>query len=349
MGVSRDASKEDIKKAYRKLAHKHHPDKGGDEATFKKISEAYHVLSDDGKRAQYDRFGKAGPGMGGGAGANQGASGFEGFSGEGFDFDFGDIFEEFFGFRERGSRRKEKGEDIKVRISTDILNILKDEKKVIDVMKLVVCAECNGRGDLSTSGGKKCDTCDGRGRVKKEARSFLGAFSQIVACRDCNGEGVIPEKRCSACQGEGRVKKSEKVGITIPAGIDSGQTLKVEGKGNAGRKGSPPGDLYVEVFVENKTSFERKGEDLYCTVPVNYTQLALGDKIDIKLLSGKSISLKIPAGTNPGKGFRISGKGLPRISGHGQGDLYVRVNVEVPKKLTKEQRELLKKLKEKGV
>ncbi len=354
LGISRDASKEEIKKAYKKLAHKHHPDKGGDEETFKKISEAYHVLSDDNKRAQYDRFGRSGPGMG--AGANQGTSGFEGFGGfSEADFDFGDIFEEFFGGggfdRRRGFKRdrKRKGEDIKIRITTSLEKVLKEEKKEVDISRLSTCGDCNGKGDTSSSGGRTCPSCKGKGKVEKEVNTFLGTFAQAVVCNECEGEGSIPEKKCYTCQGEGRVKKKERISITVPAGIDSGQTIKVEGEGNAGRKGGPAGDLYVEVLVENKTDFERKGENLYFTTPVTYTQLTLGDKVDITLLSGKKISLKIPAGTDPGKVFRVSGKGLPRISGYGSGDLYVRLKVKVPKKLNKKQKELLESLKKEGM
>ncbi len=347
LGVSKDASKEEIKKAYRKLAHKHHPDKGGDEATFKKISEAYHVLSNEKKRAEYDRFGKEGAARGG---AWQGAGGFGNFSQADFDFsDFGDIFEEFFGFGGGPRRRKARGEDIKIQYTTTLEKVMQNEKKKIDLERLISCAECSGRGDTSSSGGKRCSTCEGKGRIRKETGTFLGAFSQVTTCHDCGGEGVVPEKKCNVCLGEGRVKKKEKLEFTIPAGIDSGQTLKVEGQGNAGRRGNPPGDLFVEIFVENKTNFERKGRDLYHTAHVTYTQIALGDKIEIDLLSGKKITLKIPAGTAPEKVFRISGKGVPHLSGYGKGDLYVRLKVKVPQKISQKQKKLLEDLKKEGI
>ncbi len=343
LGVSRDASKDEIKKAYRKLAHKHHPDKGGDENTFKKISEAYHVLSSDKKRSDYDRYGRSGPGSG------AGAQGGYGFSHGGFDFDFGDIFEEFFGFGRGPRRRKRKGEDIAVRVATKLSKVIQDEEKTINISKLVFCKQCQGKGSAPEAQIKTCATCGGKGKVKKETGTFLGAFAQIITCQDCEGEGSVPEKKCSACMGEGRVKKNEKISFTVPAGVDSGQTLRIQGKGNAGRKGSPAGDLLIEIYVENDTDFERKGVDLYFTRKINFSEAVLGGKIDIKLLTGKSVSLKIPSGTPSGKVFRLSGKGLPRVSGYGQGDLYVAVEVAVPRKLTRKQKEILEELKKEGV
>ncbi len=343
LGVSRDASKEEIKKAYRKLAHKHHPDKGGDEKTFKKISEAYHTLSDDGKRRQYDAFGKSGPSTGGASGAG----GFGGFSQE--DFDFGDIFEEFFGFGRGPRKKRRKGEDIGIRIVTSLENVIKDEKKKIKLEKLFPCDKCDGSGDEKGAKKKTCSTCKGQGKVRKESGSFLGSFAQITVCPDCEGEGSTSDKKCTACHGEGRVKRGKEMEFTIPAGIDSGQTLRVEGAGNAGRKGTPPGDLLVEIVVENKTAFKRRGENLYYEAKVSYAQAVLGDKIEITLLSGKKVNLKIPEGSKPGDVIRMSGRGVPKLSGYGQGNLYVTLKVDVPKKLTKKQKELLQELKEEGL
>ena len=347
LGVSRSATKDEIKKAYRKLAHKHHPDKGGDEATFKKISEAYHVLSDDKKRQQYDSFGKSGSSAGASSGPS--AGGFGGFSEA--DFDFGDIFEEFFGFGggPRQRKKKAKGEDIRVRIVTSLERVIKDEKRKIKLEKLFSCEKCGGVGDEKGAKKKTCSTCNGQGKVKRESGTFLGSFAQITVCPECEGEGTVSDKKCDACYGEGRVKKAKEVEITIPAGIDTGQVLRVEGGGNAGRKGTPPGDLLVEIVVENKTKFKRKGADLYYEVPVSYAQAALGDKVEIKLLSGKSVNLKIPGGSKPGDIIRMSGKGLPKLSGYGQGNLYVTFRIDVPKKLTKKQKELLQDLKKEGL
>lgn len=345
LGVSRNATKDEIKKAYRKLAHKHHPDKGGEEKTFKKISEAYHVLSNDKKREQYDAFGKSGPSAGG---SGYGTGGFGGGYSQA-DFDFGDIFEEFFGFGRGPRQKKRKGEDIGIRFLTSLENIIKDEKKKVKLEKLVSCEKCAGSGDEKGAKRKTCPTCKGKGKIRKESGTFLGSFAQIITCPDCEGEGNVSDKKCAVCHGEGRVKKAQEVEFTIPAGIDTGQTLRVEGGGNAGRKGTPAGDLLVEIVVENKTNFKRKGADLYYESKISYTQAALGDKIEIKLLSGKNVTLKIPEGSKPGDIIRISGKGLPRLSGYGQGNLYVVLRIDIPKKLTKKQKDLLKELQKEGM
>jgi molecular chaperone DnaJ len=342
LGVSRGASKEEIKKAYRKLAHKHHPDKGGDEKTFKKISEAYHTLSNDKKREQYDMFGKSGPGAGTSGGSGTGFGG--GFSRA--DFDMSDIFEEFFGFgRRQGSKRKKKGEDIAVRVTTKLEEVVKDREKKILIEKLVSCDSCTAKGFVHDSKMKKCSSCDGVGKV----RTAIGPFSQISTCPECEGAGEIPEKRCSSCGGEGRVKQKKEIKFIIPAGIDSGQTLRIGGQGNAGRRGSPPGDLLVEIFVENNSNFKRNGAHLYSDAQILLTQATLGDKIEVGLLGGKKILLKIPPGTSSGSTFKIPGKGLPRVSGYGQGDLYINVKIKIPKKLSKKQKELLQELKKEGV
>ncbi len=335
LGVPKSATKEEIKKAYRKLAHQHHPDKGGDEKKFKKISEAYHVLIDEKKRAQYDQFGKAGPGMGG---SGQ-SSGFGGFTHA--DFDMGDIFGDLFGFGRSSQKRRGRGEDISIRITTNITDIFEDQEKNIRLDRLSSCSSCDGKGYPSSSKLKKCSTCHGEGRVK----TTIGPFSQLSICPECNGAGEIPEKKCSTCHGEGRLKEKKEVKFTVPAGISTGQTLRIQGAGNAGKGGFPAGDLLVEIFVENNTSFERRGDDLYYKTKIKFTQAALGDKVEINLLTKKKIALKIPAGTNNGKIFRISKKGIPKLSGYGHGDLYVTVEVEVPQKLNKKQKELLEKLK----
>ncbi len=349
LGVDRNASKDKIKKEYRKLAHKHHPDKGGDEKTFKKISEAYHVLSNDKKREQYDRFGKSGPGAGGAGfgGSGEGFGGFEGFSQEGFDF--GDIFEDFFGFGRGPKRRRQKGEDLKVRIITSLEKVIKDEKRDVTIEKLVLCNSCGGSGDEKGAKKKNCDSCKGEGRVKKETGTFFGAFSQIVTCPDCDGEGSVSDKKCGSCHREGRVSKKEKIDFVIPAGIDNGQTLKVDGKGNAGRRGNPSGDLYIEIVVENKTKFERKGADLYYKAKIKFSQAVLGDTVELKLISGKIITLKIPEKSFSGKIIRISGKGLPKLSGYGYGNLYVVLEIDIPQKITKKQKDILRELGKEGL
>ncbi len=352
LGVSKTASKDEIKKAYRKLAHKHHPDKGGDEKTFKKISEAYHTLSDDNKRAQYDTWGKSGSGMGGQTGSRPGGGfGFDNKSGAGFDFDFGDIFEEFFSFGQRGGGRRrgrggrERGEDIKIKITVALSEVIKNNERTVHVSKMNSCTECKGSGDAPGAKKEDCKTCQGQGKV----RTSIGPFTQVVICPECQGEGKISDKKCSSCKGEGRKETKEEIKFTVPAGIDSGQVIRVEGKGNAGRKGNPPGDLLVEITVRNDTKFKRQGADLYYDADLKYTQLLLGGEIDITLLSGKSISVKIPAGTSPETIFRISGKGLPYLSSYSTGNLYVKAKVHVPKKANKKQKEILQKLQEEGL
>ncbi len=349
LGVDRNASKDEIKKAYRKLAHKHHPDKGGDEKEFKKISEAYHVLSSDKKREQYDRFGKAGPGAGFGGAENsgEGFGGFDGFSQGGFDF--GDIFEDFFGFGGGPKKRRKSGEDLKIRVTTSLEKVIKDEKREMTIEKLVLCNSCNGSGDEKGAKKEKCSSCKGEGRIRKETGTFFGAFSQIVSCPDCEGEGSVSNKKCKDCHGEGRISKKEKISFVIPAGIDSGQTLKIDGKGNAGRRGNPPGDLYIEIDVENKTKFKRKGADLYYDANIKFSQAVLGDTVELKLISGKVISLKIPEKSFSGKIIRLSGKGLPKLSGYGQGNLYIILNIEIPQKITKKQKEILQELHKEGL
>jgi molecular chaperone DnaJ len=340
LGVEKNASKEEIKKAYRKLAHKHHPDKGGEEKTFKKISEAYSVLSNDKKREQYDMFGKSGPSMG-----NAGASGFGDFSYN----DFGDIFEEFFGFGRGPQKQNRKGEDIKIRINTTIKKVFSNEEMSVRISRMVSCSVCDGTGDVPGTKRKTCSMCNGKGRIRKETGTFLGAFAQVVTCPECGGEGTVSEKKCSSCKGEGRIRKEEEVKFTIPQGIDSWQVLRVQGKGNAGKKGTPSGDLLVEVIVDNNTNFNRKGADLYYKTQISYTQAVLGDKIEINLLSGKKIELKIPAGTQSMKVFRISQKGIPHLSSHSFGDLYVTIEVVTPKKITKKQKDILEELKKEGL
>ncbi len=342
--VDKTASKEEIKKAYRKLAHKHHPDKGGDEAKFKKISEAYAVLSNDEKRKQYDMFGRSGPTNNTGQGTS--GFGFNGFHTADFDFDVGDIFGDFFNFGGQGRRKKSnRGEDIVIRVNTTLKDVLEDNLKKINISKLVSCTACKGSGSEKDAKTKKCTNCNGQGKI----RAQVGPFTQIKTCPKCEGEGEIIDKPCKKCGGDGRVKETKEVTITIPAGIDSGQAFRVSGEGNVGKKGEPAGDLIVEVFVKNNTSFTREGNNLYKKIKINYTQAVLGDKVDVDLLSGKKIALKIPSGTSSGKTLRVSGKGLPQVGGYGYGDLLVTVDVNIPNKINKKQQKILEELKKENL
>ena len=353
LGISRDASPEEIRKAYHKLAHKYHPDKGGDEKKFKEIAEAYQVLSNKEKRAQYDRFGRTfEAGQGFQSGFDSGAF-WSNARAEDFDFgnlDFEDIFEDFFGFG--GSRRKKdfnRGKDIEVQIEMDLKDTLQGQKRKISLFKKVVCQRCKGSGAEPGSAVKECFACRGTGQVQQMKKTIFGTITRYVVCPECQGQGKIPEKPCNVCRGEGRIDGQEDIEIYIPAGVDSGQIIKIAGKGDAGRQQGKSGDLYLKIFIKPHPTFKRKGDDLYLSLPISFSQASLGDEVEVPTLDGKKILLKVPAGTESGKVFRISGKGIPRFSGWGRGNLYVKLSVKIPKKLTKKQRELLKRLGEEGL
>jgi molecular chaperone DnaJ len=352
LGVSRSASSDEIRKAYHKLAHKYHPDKGGDEKKFKEINEAYQILSNKEKKAQYDSFGRifeGGQGFGPGfdAGFSWGRPGMD------FDFDFGDIgevVEEIFGFRE-GGRRKDlkKGKNIEIDLEISLEDVLKEREKEISLFKFITCSRCQGTGAEPNTKIKECFSCRGTGQVQQIKKTFFGSFTRFTTCPECGGEGYRPEKPCNVCKGEGRVRGEERLKIFVPAGVDTNQVIKVEQKGEAGRKGGKPGDLYCRIFVKKHPAFKRRGDDLYLKTLISFSQATLGDEIEIPTLEGKKILLKVPAGTESGKILRISNKGIPHFSGYGKGDMYVELTVKTPKKLTKKQKELLEKLKEEGM
>jgi molecular chaperone DnaJ len=359
LGVSRDASEIDIKKAFRRLAHQHHPDKGGDEKMFHKINEAYQVLSNKKKRKQYDQFGGAfeGMGQGGFPGGNAGFD-FGSFrqeaqnAGRASNFDnLGDIFEEFFGAG-MGRRKDDirRGDDIQIDTEVDLKDVLSSQKREFSIYKYEVCSRCNGTGAEPGVKIKQCPTCRGEGQVQQMKKTIFGTITHSTVCPACGGEGKIPEKVCNVCKGDGRVKKDEKIAVVIPAGIDSGQVLKIKGAGDAGKKNGPAGDLYLRVFVKKHPIFERKVDDLYTTTQIQFSDAVLGGEIEIPSLeNNKEIFLKVPAGTISGKMFRISNKGIPRFSSYGMGDLYVKVKVNTPKRLTKKQKNLLKELRKEGL
>lgn len=352
LGISRDASGDEVKKAYRKLAHKYHPDKGGDEKKFKEINEAYQILSDKEKRSQYDKFGRV---FEGGAGSYPGfdfSSAWGNFA-EGFEFDFGDLsemMEDFLGFGV--SRRKKdlkRGKNIEVEIEIPLEDVLQGKEKEITLEKFVSCSRCQGVGAEPGTSVKECFSCRGTGQVQQIIRTPLGSFTRTTTCPECSGEGFRSEKPCNVCRGEGRIKEEERIKIFIPAGVDTNQIIKVEGKGEAGKRAGKPGDLYVRIFIKPHSVFKRKGDDLYIQVPISLTQAALGDEIEVSTLEGSKIFLKVSQATESGKILRISGKGIPHFIGHGKGDMYVELIVKTPKKLTKKQKELLEKLKEEGI
>jgi len=357
LGVDKTATADEIKKAYRNLAHKYHPDKGGDAEKFKQINEAYQVLSDRQKRSQYDQFGSTfEPGQSGfgGFGANMGQDGwFWGRPGADFDVQFGDlsdIMEEMFSFGQPRRRHESKrGKDIRLDTEITLEETFGGVEKEFVISKNEVCPRCSGSGAEPGTKIKECFSCRGTGQVQQIKKTFLGSFTQYAVCPECGGEGHRPEKPCNVCRGEGRVKNEERIKMAIPAGVDNNQVIKLEHKGEAGRRGARPGDLYVRIFVKAHPVFERKGDDLYVLKDINLSQAALGGEVEVPTIEGKTILLKIPAGTESGKIFRVSGKGITRFNGFGRGNMYVQVNITIPKKLSKKQKELLEKLKEEGL
>jgi len=357
LGVTRSASQEDIKKAFHKLAHKYHPDKGGDEKKFKEINEAYQVLSDKQKRQQYDQFGRVFDNGQPGAGAD----GFSGFNwawgnsarGEETEFDFGDIsdvFEEFFGGGRKSSKRdSRRGKDIQVDIEINLERTLKESAEKIELAKQVVCQRCNGSGAEPETKIKECFSCRGTGQVQQVKKTVFGSYTTLVTCPECKGEGTIPEKPCNVCRGEGRIKGQETIEVAIPAGIDTNQVIRVDGKGEAGKKGAKSGNLFIRIFVKQHSVFERRGDDLFAEREITFSQAVLGDKVELKTLEGTNILLQVPEGTESGKILRISGKGIPHFGGYGKGNLYVELKVKTPKKLNREQKKLLDELRKQGL
>ncbi|MFA5948278.1 MAG: molecular chaperone DnaJ [Candidatus Gracilibacteria bacterium] len=362
LGVTKSASQDEIKKAFHKLAHKYHPDKGGDEKKFKEINEAYQVLSDTQKRAQYDQYGRVFDGGDGFSGQGGPASGWNWAWGnrpqsEDAEFDFGDvgdIFEEFFGGGFSGGRRATKkdarrGKDIQVDIELTLEKTLKEFVEKINLAKQITCHRCEGSGAEPGTKVKECFSCRGIGQVQQVKKTIFGSYTTLATCPECKGEGTIPEKPCNVCRGEGRTKGQETIEINIPAGIDTNQVIKVEGKGEAGKKSAKAGNLFVRIFVKKHPVFERRGDDLFTQVEINFSQAALGDKIEFKSLEATSIILEVPSGTESGKVLRISGKGIPHFNGYGRGNLYIELKVKTPKKLTREQKKLLEQLKKEGL
>ncbi len=352
LGVSKNATNEDIKKAYRKLAHQYHPDKGGDAEKFKQVSEAYQVLSNQEKRAQYDQYGRVfenGQAGGGQAGFNGQGFDFNGFDIN--DFNLGDIFGDVFGFGGgRGkSRAKNRGDDIEIEIKLDLKDVLTGLKKTIYLGKMANCQRCNGAGGEPNTKVKQCFTCRGEGEVQELRKTMFGQVARFVVCPECKGQGRIPEKPCNVCSGEGRIKQDQKIDLNIPVGVDSGQVLKLESAGDAGIRGGKAGDLYIKILVKNHPVFQRKGDDLVTEKEISFSQAALGGEIEIKIIDGNIISLKVPSGLQTGKVFKISGKGITHFNGWGKGNLYIKLVVKTPEKLTKKQKDLLEQLKKEGM
>ncbi|WP_105205185.1 molecular chaperone DnaJ [Neobittarella massiliensis] len=349
LGVAKTASDDELKKAYRKKAKKYHPDlnPGNKEAEvkFKEVNEAYEVLSDKQKRQRYDQFGHAGVDPSYGAGGGGGAYGGAGFGG--FD-DLGDIFETFFGggFGGRGGGRRQnpnaprRGADNHVNIVLDFFEAAKGCKKTITIEKLETCDECGGTGAAKGTSPKTCPDCGGTGQVTTNQRTPFGVIQSQRPCSRCGGTGKIVDTPCKKCGGGGRVSATKKVDVNIPAGIDDDQTIALRGYGDAGVNGGPSGDVIVIVSVRPDPLFERRGFDVWVEVPITYYTAVMGGEVTVPTVHGK-VKYEVPEGTQPGTTFRLRGKGIPYLNGRGKGDEYVKVSIEVPKKLNKDQKKEL--------
>lgn len=333
LGVGRDASADEIKSAYRKLARQYHPDVNKDpgaEDKFKEVGEAYSILSDENRRAHFDRFGTTDDqGMGSGAGA-------EHFSG-GFD----DLFDAFFGGggRSRNSRVRD-GDDIRAEVTIDLKDVLEGTEREVKYRRAATCEQCAGTGTADKAPPKQCTSCGGSGSVSTVRQTFIGSVRTSAPCAACRGTGQLIENPCGTCHGEGVAPKEEKYTVLIPAGIETGQSLRVTGKGSDGVRGGITGDLYVGVYVKDDKRFERRGRDLVTSLDVTYAQAVIGDQVELEGLTGP-LELSIDSGTQPGDILKIKGEGLPRLQGGNRGDLYVEVDIVVPKKVSEAEKKLL--------
>lgn len=352
LGVSRTASQEEIKRAFRRLAQKHHPDKGGNAEKFKEIGEAYQVLSDVQKRRQFDQFGTTFEGMHGhGFSWQDFAQNFGrqeyGFGGPGISFDLGDLGEmmgDIFGFG-RASRKvgPRRGNDLQTETTIDFAEAVFGTVRRINLSKKSVCSHCQGNGAEPGSKIINCFGCQGSGQVQFTQSTFLGAIQTVRTCSDCQGVGQTPEKKCRQCAGRGAVQASKEINVKIPAGIESGEIIKLANEGEAGERGGPPGDFFLIIRVRPDERFQRENNDITSRREIPFTTAALGGKVNVVTIHGE-IQLKIPAGTQSGQVFKIKGKGVPNRRGFGTGDHLVEIVVAVPKRLSSSQKQLLKEL-----
>ena len=353
LGVQKNAQKDEIKKAYRKLAIKYHPDKNPDdknaENSFKEATEAYEILSDEKKKTAYDQYGFAGvDNMAGGRGQSNAYNDFQDiFSGFG---DFGSVFDSFFGGNGGGAKRgrggnprsnAHRGSDLRYNLKIPFKESVFGTKVEISYTKDSSCSTCKGSGASAGTTKKVCNSCNGTGQVRRNS----GFFSIAQTCPTCHGEGSIIEKPCTDCSGVGTFRKNQKIKVKIPSGIEPGKRISIPGQGDAGKNGGPSGDLYVYIDVKPHEYFERDGYDLYTMIPISMTQAALGNEILVHTLDDKKIKVKIPSGTQNDKILRIKGEGVPHLNNSSyRGDLYIRIRVEIPTKLSKKERELLKQV-----
>lgn len=350
LGVAKNASKEDIKKAYRHLAHKYHPDKsGGNEEKFKEVNEAYHVLIDDGKRAEYDRYGRVF------SGAGFGPTGFDfsDFAERMADFgdfsagwDLGDIFGDIFGFSARGRTRTKRGRDISIDLEISFEEAVFGAERKVVLTKMGLCEKCKGKGAEENVAFKTCSACQGSGKIHETKRSFFGTVSVLTECGNCYGRGRVPEKKCPACRGEGILPKREEVAIKIPQDVEDGQMMKLTGEGEAIVNGIA-GDLYVKIHVRPHLVFRREGNNLVMELDVRLSDALLGAEKEIKTLDG-AVKIKIPAGIDSGEILRLRTKGIPTSRG-GRGDLLIKVLVKTPKRLSASAKKIIEDLRKEGI
>ncbi len=349
LGVDKKASQDDIKKAFRKLAHKYHPDKsGGDEAKFKEVSEAYAVLSDDKRRREYDAYGQSFPG---GPSAGSGQNPFGGFdfsqfqSQGGVEFDFGDIFSDIFGGR-GGAARTPRGRDISIDLEIPFKDAAFGTTRTVLLAKVSTCTTCKGNGAKPGTELLTCKTCNGSGKIHETRHSILGQFSSVRPCHDCEGTGKIPKEKCSECKGLGVVRKQEEIKVTIPIGIDNGEMIRLPGQGEAVKAGQA-GDLYVKVHVKPHSTFRREGTNLIMDLPVKLTDALLGTTVSVEALDGKHLEVKVPSMRRAEEVLRVAGKGIP-VPGN-RGDLYIRLEIALPQKLSSHAKKAIDELKSEGL
>ena len=357
LGVQKNASKDEIKKAFRNLAHKFHPDKkGGDEKKFKEANEAYTILSDDKKRAEYDSYGRVF--SGGGPSTGSGQAGFDGFGD--FDFsgfstqgaDFGDInlgemFSDFFGGRSAGGGRRQRGHDISIDLEIVFEESIFGVERKIFITKSGLCDICKGGGAKPGVGEKTCSACNGKGKLHETRRSFLGSFTSVRVCDTCRGAGKVPEEKCPQCRGLGVIRKESEIVVNIPSGISDGEVIRLAGAGEA-VAGGLPGDLYAKIYVKKHSLFHKEGSNLVTDLKIKLSTALLGGEYNLKTLDG-DIVVKVPVGVSFGEILRVRGKGVPMGRGGKRGDLLIRLKIEMPTHLSKDAAELVEKLKEKGI
>lgn len=357
LGVNKTASKDEIKKAFYKLAHKYHPDKKeGDEKKFKEVNEAYQVLSDEGKRAKYDQFGSGFENMGGGAGAYGQGAGFGGFDFSGFqggfqngDFDFGnlnDIFSDFFAGGMGGRAQARRGRDISTEIQISFADAVFGVTRKILITKISSCEICKGNGAKPGTKMETCRTCNGQGKIHEAKRTILGTISSTKVCDACLGSGEVPKEKCEKCHGKGTLRKEEEISIAVPAGIRNGEMVRMSGMGEAIPKGAA-GDLYIKINVTPHAVFRRDGNDLVMTLNLKLSDALLGTEYPIETLDGK-INIKIPEGVGINEILRVKGKGVPFSKGK-RGDLLIKLNIKLPNKLSRKSREIIEELKKEGI